>query len=79
MELVPNNITHFFRHQRMLTFSEAFKLNYRKNIFQSTYHTIMSLSESYYKTILIYSEIISNSIHNFTELLPKIVNTFLRV
>ena len=57
------------------------KLNYSKNFFQSTCHTIMTLSESYYQTILTYSELISNSIHTFTELLPDncTKNTFLRV
>ena len=28
------------------------KLNYSKNLFQSTYHTVMTLSESYHQTIL---------------------------
>ena len=37
------------------------KLNYSKNFFQSTYHTIMTLSRSYYQAILTYSELISNS------------------
>ena len=47
------------------------KLNYSKSFFQSTYHTIMILSESYYQAILTYSELISNSIHTSTELLPN--------
>ena len=99
MELLPNNATHFHRHQTILTFSESYwqtilhtfpefissntdifrvpsKLKYSKNFFQSTYHTIMTLSESYCQTILTYSEFISNNIHTFTELLP---NKFLRV
>ena len=36
---------------------------------QSTYHTILTLSDSYYQTILTYSELISSSIHTSTELL----------
>ena len=52
------------------------KLNYSKNFFQGTCHTIMILSGSYYQTILTYLELISNSIHTSTELLPNIVNTF---
>ena len=114
--LLPNNTTHFSRHQAILTFSESycrtilhtspeltssimtfsellgnntthfsrayikqywhfqrvsFKLNYSKKFFQSSYHTILTLSESYYQTILTYLELISNSIHICTELLPN--------
>ena len=43
------------------------KWNYSK--VQSTYHTILTLSDSYYQTILTYSELISSSIHTSTELL----------
>ena len=71
-ELLGNNTTHFSRayikqywhFQRV-----SFKLNYSKKFFQSSYHTILTLSESYYQTILTYSEHISNSIHTFIELL----------
>ena len=56
------------------------KLNCSKNVFQSTYHTISTVSKSYYQTILTYSELIPNSIHTSIELLPnEIANTFLRV
>ena len=71
-ELLANSTTHFSRvyikqywHFQRVTS----KLNYCKNFFQSSYHTIMTLSESYYQTILTYSELISNSIHTPTELL----------
>ena len=71
MELLPNNTTHFSRQQTILNFQRVpSKLNYGKNFFQSTYHTIMALLESYYKTILNYSELKSN-FHTFTELLPQ--------
>ena len=73
-ELLVNNTTHFSRvyikqywhFQRVPS-----KLNYSKNFFQSSYHTILTLSESYYQTILTYLELVSNSIHTFTELLPN--------
>ena len=48
------------------------KLNYSKSFFQSSYHTILTLTyylSTYYLTILTYSVLISNSIHTFTELL----------
>ena len=73
-ELLANSTTHFSRvytkqywhFQRV-----SFKLNYSKKFFQSSYHTILTLSESYYQTILTYLELISNSIHTFTELIPN--------
>ena len=47
------------------------KLNYSKYCFQSTCHTLMTLSESYCQIMLTYSEFMSNSIHPLTELLPN--------
>ena len=47
------------------------KLNYSKNFFQSSYYTILTLSEGYCQTTLTYSELISNSIDTFTELLSN--------
>ena len=55
------------------------KLNYSKNFFQSTYHTIMTLSQSYYQTILAYSQLILNSIHTSTELLPNNSKHYLEI
>ena len=54
-------------------------LNYSKNFFQSTYHTIMTLSKSYYQTILTYLELIPNSIHIFAELLTNNSKHFLGI
>ena len=73
-ELLANNTTHFSRvyikqywhFQRVPS-----KLSYSKKFFQSSYHTILTLSESYYQTILTYLELTSNSIHTFTKLLPN--------
>ena len=80
MDLLSNNTTHFSRHQTILTFSESSSmLNYSKNLFQSSYHTIMTLSESYYQTILTYSGLRSNSIHIFTELLRINSKHFLEI
>ena len=47
------------------------KLNYSKNFLQSSYHTILTLSEIYYQAILTYLGLISNNIHTFTEVLPN--------
>ena len=69
-----NNTTHFSRvHIKQYWHFQRVpsKLNYSKNVFQSSYHTILTLSECYYQTILTFLELISNGIHTFTELLPN--------
>ena len=83
-ELLAKNTTNISRvyikqqwhFQRVLS-----KLNYSKKNFQSSYHTILTVSGSYHWTTLTYLELISNSIHTFIELLPisTTTNTFLRV
>ena len=76
-ELLANNTTNFSRFHIIIKQYWHFqkvpsKSNYSKNFLRSSYHTIMTLSESYYQTIpTTYSELISNSIHTFTELLPS--------
>ena len=73
-ELPANYTTHFSRvyiKQYWHFQSVPSKLNYSKNFFQSSYHTILTLSESYYRTILTCSELISNTIHTLTELFPN--------
>ena len=73
-ELLVNNTTRLYQvyiKQYWHFQRGSSKLNYSKNVFQSTYHTTMALSESYYQTVLPYSELISNSIHTFTKLLPN--------
>ena len=72
-ELLANRTTHFSRvytkqywhFQRV-----SFKLNYSKKFFQSSYHTILTLSESYYQTILTYLEL-NQTVFTFSQLLPN--------
>ena len=73
-ELLINNTTYFSKvhiKQYWHFWRVHFKLNYSKNIFQSSYHTILTLSECYFQTVSTYSELISKSIYSFTELLPN--------
>ena len=73
-ELLANNTTYFSRvytKQYCHFWRVPSKLNYSKNFFHGSYHTIMTLLENYYQTILAYSELISNSIHTFTEFLAN--------
>ena len=75
-ELLANNTTNFYRFhiiikQYWIIQRVVSKLNYSKIFFQSSYHTILTLSDSYYQTILNYSELILNIIHTFTELLSN--------
>ena len=73
-QLLANSTTHFskvyikqnWNFQRVPS-----KLNYSRKLFQTSYYTILTLSESYYQIILTYLELISNGNHTFTELLPN--------
>ena len=53
-ELLPNNITHFSRHQTILTFSESYWQTILQTFFQISYHyqTILTFSENYWQIIL---------------------------
>ena len=78
-ELLANNTTNlsrffiiikqYWRFQRVPS-----KLNYSKNFFQSSYHTILTISESYYQTVLTCSGLISNNFTLFQSYYQTIIN-----
>ena len=82
-ELLVNNTTYFSRvyikqywhFQRVPS-----KLNYSKNSFQSTYHTIMTLSESYYGQYWLIQNYSYQTVFTLSQnYYQTIVNTFSRV
>ena len=74
IELLVNNATDFFRvyiKQDWYFQRVPSKLNHEKNFFESSYHTILTLSESYCKQYWL--------IQSSYQTAQTIVNTFLRV
>ena len=74
IELLVNNATYFFRvyiKQDWYFQRVPSKLNHEKNFFESSYHTILTLSESYCKQYWL--------IQSSYQTAQTIVNTFLRV
>ena len=74
IELLVNNATYFFRvyiKQDWYFQRVPSKLNHEKNFFESSYHTILTLSESYSKQYWL--------IQSSYQTAQTIVNTFLRV
>ena len=74
IELLVNNATYFFRvyiKQDWYFQRVPSKLNHEKNFFESSYHTILTLSESYCKQYWL--------IQSSYQTVQTIVNTFLRV
>ena len=74
IELLVNNATDFFRvyiKQDWYFQRVPSKLNHEKNFFESSYHTILTLSESYSKQYWL--------IQSSYQTAQTIVNTFLRV